>query len=151
MSDRNPLFPIFLKANQLKVLIVGGGYVALEKLTALWENSTEAEVRLVAPEIKQEIKDYLGTEKRITLLERRFDESDLEDIDWVVIAVGEVGLSEAIRIEAKKHNLLVNVADKPALCDFLFRFNCHKGESEISNFNKWKVSHFCEKIETNFG
>jgi len=76
----NPLFPIFLKANQLKVLIVGGGYVALEKLTALWNNSKDAEVILVAPTIQQEIKEYLTKDKKLTLLElnrykRQFENS----------------------------------------------------------------------------
>ena len=68
MSDLNPLFPIFLKANQLKVLIVGGGYVALEKLTSLWNNSLEAEVKLVAPEINNEIKQLLDSNKKIELM-----------------------------------------------------------------------------------
>ncbi|MEX0361816.1 MAG: NAD(P)-dependent oxidoreductase, partial [Allomuricauda sp.] len=33
--ERNELYPIFLKVNNLKVLIVGGGNVGLEKLTFL--------------------------------------------------------------------------------------------------------------------
>ena len=130
----NPLFPIFLKANQLKVLIVGGGYVALEKLTALWNNSLEAEVKLVAPEIKKEIKDFLSTDKQIEILERKFEVEDLEGIDWVIIAVGEVGLSEAIRIEAKKQNLLVNVAEtSPAAQD------AHIIDRVFQHIHAWRI------------
>jgi precorrin-2 dehydrogenase / sirohydrochlorin ferrochelatase len=51
----NPLFPIFLKLENLHTLIVGGGYVGLEKLTAVLNNSPEAIIRLVAPEIRAEI------------------------------------------------------------------------------------------------
>ena len=132
MNDFNPLFPVFLKANQLKVLIVGGGFVALEKLTALWSNSQEAEVRLVAPEIKNEIRDFLQLGKKLHIEERKFEKSDLEGVDWVIIAVGELGLSEAIRIEAKKQNLLVNVADKPNLCDFYLGSIVTKGNLKLA-------------------
>ncbi len=143
----NPLFPIFLKANQLKVLIVGGGYVALEKLTALWNNSKDAEVILVAPTIQQEIKEYLTTDKKLTLLERTFELSDLNGIDWVIIAVGEIGLSEAIRIEAKKFNLLVNVADKPELCDFYLGSIVTKGNLKIAISTNGKSPTFAKRLK----
>jgi hypothetical protein len=145
--NSNPLFPIFLKANQLKVLIVGGGYVALEKLTALWNNSLEADVRLVAPHIKKEIKDFLLLGKNITLMERHFEISDLEGIDWVIIAVGDVGLSEAIRIEAKKFNLLVNVADKPDLCDFYLGSIVTKGSLKIAISTNGKSPTFAKRLK----
>ena len=143
----NPLFPIFLKANQLKVLIVGGGYVALEKLTALWNNSLEAEVKLVAPEVKKEIKDFLNTDKQIEILERKFEVEDLEGIDWVIIAVGEIGLSEAIRIEAKKQNLLVNVADKPNLCDFYLGSIVTKGNLKLAISTNGKSPTFAKRLK----
>ena len=145
--NSNPLFPIFLKANQLKVLIVGGGYVALEKLTALWNNSLEADVRLVAPHIKKEIKDFLLLGKNITLMERHFEISDLEGIDWVIVAVGDVGLSEAIRIEAKKFNLLVNVADKPDLCDFYLGSIVTKGSLKIAISTNGKSPTFAKRLK----
>ena len=147
MSDLNPLFPIFLKANQLKVLIVGGGYVALEKLTALWNNSLEAEVKLVAPEIKNEIKQLLDSNKKIELIQRHFEVEDLQGIDWVIIAVGEIGLSEAIRIEAKKQNLLVNVADKPALCDFYLGSIVTKGNLKLAISTNGKSPTFAKRLK----
>ena len=145
--NSNPLFPIFLKANQLKVLIVGGGYVALEKLTALWNNSLEADVSLVAPHIKKEIKDFILLGKNITLTERHFEISDLQGIDWVIIAVGDVGLSEAIRIEAKKFNLLVNVADKPDLCDFYLGSTVTKGSLKIAISTNGKSPTFAKRLK----
>ena len=145
--NSNPLFPIFLKANQLKVLIIGGGYVALEKLTALWNNSLEADVSLVAPHIKKEIKDFILLGKNITLTERHFEISDLEGIDWVIVAVGDVGLSEAIRIEAKKFNLLVNVADKPDLCDFYLGSIVTKGSLKIAISTNGKSPTFAKRLK----
>ena len=34
-SDKNRLFPVFLKLEELEVLLVGAGKVGLEKLTAI--------------------------------------------------------------------------------------------------------------------
>ena len=147
MNDFNPLFPVFLKANQLKVLIVGGGFVALEKLTALWSNSQEAEVRLVAPEIKNEIRHFLQLGKKLHIEERKFEKSDLEGIDWVIIAVGELGLSEVIRIEAKKQNLLVNVADKPNLCDFYLGSIVTKGNLKLAISTNGKSPTFAKRLK----
>ena len=48
-QDRNNLYPIFLKVEQLEVLIVGGGFVAEEKLSFLLKSSPNAKVTMVAP------------------------------------------------------------------------------------------------------
>ncbi len=47
--ERNNLYPIFLKAKNLNVLIVGGGHVAEEKLTFLLKSSPDANVTMVSP------------------------------------------------------------------------------------------------------
>ncbi len=47
-SDANPLFPVFLKLEQLRVLLVGGGNVGLEKLTAILRNSPATAVTVVS-------------------------------------------------------------------------------------------------------
>ena len=47
-TNGNNLFPVFLKLEHLTVLIVGGGYVGNEKLTAVLQNSPGTTVRLVA-------------------------------------------------------------------------------------------------------
>ena len=47
-ANKNELFPVFLKLNNLNVLVIGGGRVALEKLTAVLTNSPKCKVTLVA-------------------------------------------------------------------------------------------------------
>ena len=54
MKERNNLYPIFLKTQQLNILIVGGGYVALEKLTFLLKSSPNANIEMVAPFFRKE-------------------------------------------------------------------------------------------------
>ena len=58
MQERNNLYPIFLKTSQLNILIVGGGYVALEKLIFLIKSSPDANVKLVAPFFRPETIEF---------------------------------------------------------------------------------------------
>ena len=51
--DRNNLYPIFLKTKNLNVLIVGGGFVAEEKLTFLLKSSPDAHVTMVSPMFRE--------------------------------------------------------------------------------------------------
>ena len=53
VQETNKLFPIFLKLEQLSILIVGGGYVGLEKLTAVLNNSPLTKIKLVATSINE--------------------------------------------------------------------------------------------------
>ena len=56
LDKKNQLYPVFLKLDQLELLLVGGGNVGLEKLHSLLANSPSAKVSIVAPEVKDEIK-----------------------------------------------------------------------------------------------
>ena len=52
----NNLFPVFLKLEKLNLLVVGGGAIALEKLTAIRDNSPSTTIKLIASTISEEIK-----------------------------------------------------------------------------------------------
>jgi siroheme synthase-like protein len=144
--SKNNLFPIFLKLEQLHVLVVGGGVVALEKLTALWKSSPNTRVTLVAPLVNEEIIAF-QSEKELMIINRRFQESDLEGVDVVVVAVGDIPTSEAIRESAKKHRLLVNVADKPELCDFYLGSIVTKGNLKIAISTNGKSPTFAKRLK----
>ena len=51
--ERNNLYPVFLKLKNLKVLIVGGGFVAEEKLTFLLKSSPDAHITMVSPMFRE--------------------------------------------------------------------------------------------------
>src|SRR6478752_6490806 len=88
-STSNQLFPVFLKLEQLSVLIVGGGNVGLEKLNAILSNSPATKTRLVAPFIKDEIRELAAQYPNLELFSRPFTSHDLVGVDVVIIAVNE--------------------------------------------------------------
>lgn len=128
----NNLFPIFLKLEKLHTLIVGGGYVGLEKITAVLNNSPEARITLVSPEISREIRDIAQLNTRVDLITRKFEDDDLLEKDLVIVATNDKVENQRIKAIAASRHLLCNVADTPALCDFYLSSIVQKGNLKVA-------------------
>jgi len=73
----NKLFPVFLKLENFRVLIIGGGKVGLEKVSAILNNSPQTKITLVATSISEEIKLKVSVYNNVILHQRGFVENDL--------------------------------------------------------------------------
>lgn len=130
-QSENPLFPVFLKLEVLQTLIVGGGAVGLEKLTAILRNSPKAPIVLVASEIDPEIYALATVHPNLTLFERDFQEADLEGKDLVLVATDDRVVNKTVRDLAKSKKILTNVADTPLECDFYLGSIVQKGSLKV--------------------
>ncbi len=128
----NTLFPVFLKLEKLHSLVVGGGYVAHEKLTAILANAPESAITLVAPEIRPDIVELVQSSPRIRIEKRPFEPTDLENKDLVFVATNVPDLNRQIKEMAAGRHLLVNVADTPGLCDFYLSSIVQKGNLKLA-------------------
>ncbi len=128
----NKLFPVFLQLEHLQLLIVGGGFVGLEKLSAVLHNSPATAITLVAIAISDEIKELAKHYSGITLIEKTYHSSDLENKDLVLVAVNDIPLAKIIRADARQKRILINVADKPSLCDFYLGSVVQKGNLKVA-------------------
>jgi siroheme synthase-like protein len=127
----NHLFPVFLKLEELNVLLVGAGNVGLEKLTAILHNAPATKIKVVAIEVSQEVRKLISHYPQVELIERNYNTGDLENIEVLVVATNNKQTSALIRTEAKAKNILVNVADTPDLCDFYLGSIVQKGNLKI--------------------
>jgi siroheme synthase-like protein len=130
--NKNKLYPVFLKLEELELLLVGAGNVGLEKLSSLLSNSPEAKITIVAPDIKEEVRRLLQNKLSCVLIQRVFEESDLENKDLVILATDNNELHKKIKMLAEKKGILVNVADSPDLCDFYLSSIVQKGNLKIA-------------------
>lgn len=117
-KEANRLFPVFLKLENLSVLIVGGGKIGLEKLSAILSNSPETDIKIVSITISEEVRKLAADYPNIELKERVFLPLDVDNRDVVIVAIDDKKESKRIRNIVKEKRKLVNVADKPDLCDF---------------------------------
>src|SRR5258705_916745 len=129
---KNQLYPIFLKLDQLNILLVGAGNVGLEKLHSLLSNSPEARIAIVAPEIKDEVRRLVFKHPSCTIVQRQFEEADMNDKELVILATDDKKLHEYIRDLAIEKKTLINVADTPELCDFYLGSIVQKGNLKIA-------------------
>lgn len=150
MSERNNLFPVFLKLENLETLIVGGGHVGLEKLTALLKSSPGARVTLVARNISHDIVALAASFPFVKLVERNFRLWDLWDKDLVILATADRRLHESIRSFSRSRNLLINVADTPDLCDFYLGSVVTKGNLKIGISTNGKSPTMAKRLREYF-
>jgi len=131
MSDRNTLYPIFLKLSELRVLIVGGGLVAEEKLHFLLKSSPDAIVTMVATFFRDGTKE-IAAKGQVTRHTRSFEPEDLNGHQLVIAATDDEAVNHLIYLICRKRGILVNVADNPPLCDFYMGGIVTKGNVKIA-------------------
>ena len=132
VEEGNNLFPVFLKLETLRLLIIGGGNVGLEKLIAVAENSPSTFIHLVSMTVSDKIYELSKNISKIVIEERAYTITDIEQADIIIAAVNDIETSERIRRDAHQSGKLVNIADKPGLCDFYLSSIVKKGDLKIA-------------------
>jgi len=127
----NELYPIFVKPNKFDVLLVGGGFVALEKLTFLLKSSPKAKVNLVALDYNEDVLQIIQN-KGFEHKYKAYDSSDLDGNTIVIGATNDEKVNEQIYHDCKARNILVNIADNPPFCDFYMGGIVTKGNLKVA-------------------
>lgn len=130
--SQNTLFPVFLKLENFNTLLVGGGNVGLEKLTALLVNSPDARVTVVADRFLPETEELAAQAPNVKMEHRKFLFSDLENKQLVILATDAHELHKEIKVKTAELGILTNVADTPPLCDFYLGSIVRKGDLKIA-------------------
>ncbi|WP_424003877.1 precorrin-2 dehydrogenase/sirohydrochlorin ferrochelatase family protein [Maribacter sp. IgM3_T14_3] len=129
--ERNELYPVFLKVSNLHILIVGGGNVALEKLTFLLKSSPKAQVEMVAPMFREETI-ALANKFDIKMNVANFDVSYLKGKHIAIATTDNVPVNEQVYHHCRERQILVNVADNPPFCDFYMGGIVTKGNVKVA-------------------
>lgn len=108
------LFPLFIELSGRRVLIVGGGRLALHKAKMLLPYG--AELTAVAPEFCKELEAMDG----LTLTRRAFEPGDVEGAEIVISATDERDVNRAVSALCRERGIPVNVVDELAECSFVF-------------------------------
>ncbi|MCJ8289747.1 MAG: bifunctional precorrin-2 dehydrogenase/sirohydrochlorin ferrochelatase [Crocinitomicaceae bacterium] len=126
----NDLYPIFLKTEQFNILIVGGGKVALEKLSFLLKSSPNSKVTVVSKHFHADIL-AMSVHENIILKQEEYTVNYLKSISLVIVATNDTEENIRVYRDAKANNILVNVADNPMYCDFYMGGIVTKGDLKL--------------------
>ncbi|MFS4456051.1 bifunctional precorrin-2 dehydrogenase/sirohydrochlorin ferrochelatase [Maribacter sp. 2304DJ31-5] len=129
--EKNELYPVFLKVSNLNVLIVGGGNVALEKLTFLLKSSPNAQVEIVSPMFRKETV-ALAKEYKIIMHTDVYNKKYLKGKHIAIATTDKAAVNEQVYYDCRAQSILVNVADNPPFCDFYMGGIVTKGNVKVA-------------------
>jgi precorrin-2 dehydrogenase/sirohydrochlorin ferrochelatase len=103
-----PLYPVNLRLEGLRCLVVGGGSVAAGKVDGLL--AVGAVVHVVAPDVSDTLRSRAG----VTFEERPYAAGEAAGYRFVVAATGDPAVNEAVHRDGDAAGIWVNAVDDPA-------------------------------------
>lgn len=145
--SQNQLYPVFFRLEKLKMLIVGGGEVGMEKMHFIMKSSPNARIRILATwfsdEVSELAKKFPDTVQMVT---KAFEPTDIEDADLVVAATNFHDVNMEVYKAAKERNRIINVADTPDLCDFYMGSIVTRGDLKVAISTNGKSPTFSKRF-----
>ncbi len=121
---QKPYFPLFVDLSGSRVILFGGGKIALRRAAALLPFC--GELHVVAPQICSDLKEL-----EISFAHRAYQMGDCAGYDLVLAATDDRAVNHAIYREAAGLGIAVNVADCPKECSFYFPALVQQGDLVI--------------------
>jgi precorrin-2 dehydrogenase / sirohydrochlorin ferrochelatase len=130
MRSGSMYFPIFMDLKGRRVLVIGGGKIAVEKLRKIV--FCDADTVVITKEVKDEYIEELAERGKIKLEIREFEESDLEGVFIVVSATDNKELNQRVYNLCNSRNIPVNSVDQKDKCSFIFSAEIRRGDLTVA-------------------
>lgn len=108
-------FPLLMNIDYKKVVIVGGGHVARQKVEALLP--TKAQLVLISPTVTETLQHFID-EGLVTWKEKVFEPADLDDAALIFAVTNDKKVNNSVE-EATQHWQLLSRADAKGRVDFI--------------------------------
>lgn len=138
-----PYYPILIDLQGKKVLVVGGGSVALRKIDILLEHG--AQVHVITRKLTPPLDTYVK-EGRIKSLGQDFEDNALDAFFMVIAATNDRSLNHEIGTKAKARGLLVNAVDQPSDCNFIVPSVLRRGDLLVAVSTSGKSPALAKKV-----
>ena len=139
----NSYYPLFLSLNGRKCTVIGGGQVALRKVTVLLKHA--ANVTVISPRLCAGLRD-LADEDRIKVIHRAYQAGDMDGASIAILATSDSAINLVAATEASSKKVLVNVVDNPELSDFIVPSIISRGNLAIAISTGGKCPSLARKI-----
>jgi precorrin-2 dehydrogenase / sirohydrochlorin ferrochelatase len=136
------LFPIFLKLEGRRCLVVGGGQVGTQKIAGLLDAG--AQVTVVDPSPAVAVREFLGG--RVVWHARNYLPGDLDGVYLVIAATSDPKVNQQIYDEAQQRGILANVVDVPPLCDFYYPAVVRRGSLVVAVSSQGESPHLAQRV-----
>lgn len=140
-------FPMFMDMNDLRILVIGGGTIATEKLEKLVDFSKQ--ITVIALEVEPAARELIENYK-LTLHTKAYEAGDIVGYDIVIVATDTVILHKEIYEESRGTRTLVNSVDNTEYCDFIFPSYVKKDALTIAFSTGGASPAFAKQIRQHF-
>jgi precorrin-2 dehydrogenase/sirohydrochlorin ferrochelatase len=137
------LFPMFLKLEGRRCLVVGAGKIGEPKIGGLLE--TGARIRVVSLDASPAVREWARAGK-LELELRAFTDDDLAGAFLAIVATNSRTLNERVYHAAQRRGVLCNVVDVPDLCDFFYPAVVRRGDLQIAVSTNGQSPSLAQKI-----
>jgi precorrin-2 dehydrogenase / sirohydrochlorin ferrochelatase len=145
-------YAAYLDVTDRTCVVVGGGGPAEDKVRGLLESG--ATVVVCAGTVSGGI-GRLEAEGRVEVRRRDFEASDLDGCLLVIDASGDDASAAVVAASARAQGVLVNVLDRPALCDFIAPALVRRGPLQVAistaGRSPFMASHLRKRLEVEYG
>lgn len=122
-------YPIFLELSGRRVVVIGGGTVAVRKAQSLL--ATGARLVVVAPRIDK-MMTALCKSKNAELIKSKYSKEYLTEAVLAIAATNNHELNKQIYKDCQELEVLCNVVDEPEFCDFYVPAVVRRGDLQIA-------------------
>ena len=109
-------FPVFLDANYISAMIIGGGEVASRKIELLLKSTTN--ITVMSKDVCASVERLINLHQ-LTWLKHNYQTGHFSHINIVIAATDDTLINKTISEEARALNILTNVVDQPELCTYI--------------------------------
>lgn len=109
-------FPIFLTANKINALVIGGGDVAARKIELLLKTTTN--ISVMCEQMNMSVERLINT-NQLEWLNHNYQSGLLSSYNLVIAATDNTSVNAEIFDEADSLGILINVVDQPELCTYI--------------------------------
>jgi siroheme synthase-like protein len=146
------LFPMFVKLEGRRVVVVGGGEIATSKMDGLREAG--ANIVVVSPALNTQLT-ALVRENKINWSQKEFHAEDLQDAFLVIAATSVPSVNESVYRAADARGLLCNAVDDIGNCHFYYGAVVQRGDLQIAISTNGKSPALAQRLrkelEAQFG
>jgi precorrin-2 dehydrogenase/sirohydrochlorin ferrochelatase len=145
-------YPIFVKLEGRRCVVVGAGQVAERRINALLRQG--AQVRVVAPQASPVIR-ALANSGKLSWMTALYSSEHLDSAFLVIAATDDPEINAAVCRDANKRNILVTSANRPSDGSFMTPATVERGDLMVAVTTGGKSPTLSkivrEKIEEQFG
>jgi siroheme synthase-like protein len=141
------LFPIFVKLEGRRAVVIGAGAIADQKLGGLLEAG--ARIHVSAPEASPSIRE-LAQQGRLQWSQRPFEAADLDGATIVISATSNAALNAEVFRQAEARGILCNAVDQPDHCHFYYPSVVQRGDLQIAISTAGKSPALAQRLRKEF-